>query len=223
MKTMLKIAIVLRDRPTYLLQYARGTVLFYLARFLGFFFINRKRIQLGENVRFQSIKNFLASSYEAKILVGAQSIIYENARIEAHGHAQIQIGESSILGDVRILSRAKIIIGKRLLTSWNVMLQDYDPHPTSQKLRARQVDKMSADFYPHFGPRKDVAPIEWSPPSEEIRIGDDVWLGANCIILKGTRIGSGSIVAAAAVVTGGSFPERSLIAGNPARLVKELE
>jgi acetyltransferase-like isoleucine patch superfamily enzyme len=55
-----------------------------------------------------------------------------------------------------------------------------------------------------------------------VEIGDDVWVGANATILKGARIGSGCIVASGAVVLAGSYAERSIIAGNPARVVKTL-
>jgi len=57
--------------------------------------------------------------------------------------------------------------------------------------------------------------IEVSP----IKIGNDVWLGTNVIILPSVSIGDNCIVAAGAVVTK-SFPENSIIAGNPAKLLK---
>ena len=56
---------------------------------------------------------------------------------------------------------------------------------------------------------------------EEIIIENDVWIGQNSIILKGTRIGRGSVISANSVVRG-SFPSFSLIGGNPTKLVKKL-
>lgn len=217
-----KILTAIRHRPGYLYQYTRGTFVFFSTHVLNLLFLNRQRIQLHPTVRTQSLRNFLAASEEAVIKVGAYSVVYEFARLEAHGKGRIDVGEFSILGDIRIVSREKIQLGKRLLTSWNVLVQDFDPHPTSQNLRALQVTKIAADFFPRYGEKPHAPCLEWAPPSKEIIIGDDVWLGANAVILKGSKIGSGSIVAAGSVVTGGEFPERSLIAGNPARLVKEL-
>jgi len=56
--------------------------------------------------------------------------------------------------------------------------------------------------------------------SEKIVIEDDVWIGANAIILKGVRIGKGSVVAAGAVVTKSVEPY-TVVAGVPARKIKE--
>lgn len=56
--------------------------------------------------------------------------------------------------------------------------------------------------------------------SEGIEIGDDVWIGAGAIVLDGTTVGSHSIVGAGAVVTD-DIPEYSLVAGNPADVVRD--
>ncbi|MFN3454141.1 MAG: acyltransferase [Pseudobdellovibrio sp.] len=227
MTLLQKILTVIRDRPTYFMQYVRGTLLFYWAQFLALFMLNSKRIFLNNNVRFQNIKNFLANSEQSKIIIGQNTIIYENARLEVYDSGLIQIGESSILGDVRIVCRENITLGDRLLTSWNVLIQDFDPHPIEQSKRATQVLKMCQDFTPKFkkyiqSSNETLPTLDWTPSRKAIFIGNDVWLGANTIILKGSRIGEGSIVAAGAVVTGGDFPPRSLIAGNPAKFIKEL-
>lgn len=55
-----------------------------------------------------------------------------------------------------------------------------------------------------------------------IKVGDNSFLGINAIILPGTRIGKNSIVAAGAVVRG-SFPDGSVIAGNPAKVIGEIQ
>ncbi len=54
-----------------------------------------------------------------------------------------------------------------------------------------------------------------------IVIGDGVWLGARCIILPGISVGRGSVVAAGAVVTK-DVPINTMVAGVPARVIKEL-
>ncbi len=58
--------------------------------------------------------------------------------------------------------------------------------------------------------------------AKPVRIGDDVWVGGNCTILPGVTIGNNVVVAAGAVVTK-DIPANSLVAGVPARRIKELE
>jgi acetyltransferase-like isoleucine patch superfamily enzyme len=52
-----------------------------------------------------------------------------------------------------------------------------------------------------------------------IKVGDDVWLGHNAMIMSGVHIGQGAVVAAGAVVTC-DVPPYAIVAGNPARVVK---
>jgi acetyltransferase-like isoleucine patch superfamily enzyme len=52
-----------------------------------------------------------------------------------------------------------------------------------------------------------------------VRIGDDVWIGANAVILPGVSIGDGAVIAAGAVVTG-DVPSGAIVAGVPARLLR---
>ncbi|PKP01644.1 MAG: capsule biosynthesis protein CapJ [Bacteroidetes bacterium HGW-Bacteroidetes-6] len=56
--------------------------------------------------------------------------------------------------------------------------------------------------------------------ADPIRIGDNVWLGAGAIVLPGVSIGSNVVVGAGSVVTK-SFPDNVVIAGNPARIIRE--
>lgn len=52
-----------------------------------------------------------------------------------------------------------------------------------------------------------------------IIIGNDVWIGARCIILPGVIVGTGSIIGAGSVVTK-NIPDLSIAAGNPARVLR---
>jgi acetyltransferase-like isoleucine patch superfamily enzyme len=57
--------------------------------------------------------------------------------------------------------------------------------------------------------------------TNHVIIEDDVWIGANAVILPGVRIGTHSVVAAGAIVTK-DVPSHSLVAGVPAKLIKKL-
>lgn len=67
----------------------------------------------------------------------------------------------------------------------------------------------------------DVYDFDKHTPAPPIEIGDNCWIGANAILLPGVKLGNHTIVAAGSVVTK-SFPDNCLIAGVPARIIKEL-
>ncbi len=82
---------------------------------------------------------------------------------------------------------------------------------------------VGAQFIPHDGGvlpfRRNIPDLDLAAP---IHIGANTFIGMGALILKGVTIGANSIVGANSVVTK-SFPEGSVIAGNPARRVKSTE
>jgi acetyltransferase-like isoleucine patch superfamily enzyme len=108
------------------------------------------------------------------------------------GRVRIQNG-TYVNANTRILCTDSIEIGERCAISWSVQIIDFDGHQIVSP------------------PRPSKAPI---------RIGNDVWIGARAIVLKGVEIGDGAIIAAGAVVTRSVAPQ-ALVAGNPARVIKE--
>lgn len=82
---------------------------------------------------------------------------------------------------------------------------------------------VGASFVCHDGStlpfRKDIPDLELAG---EIRVGDNVFIGAGALILPNVTIGNDCIVGAKSVVTR-SVPDGSVVAGNPARLVSKTE
>ncbi len=67
----------------------------------------------------------------------------------------------------------------------------------------------------------DVVARQQVPAPRPVIIGDNVWIGNRAIILPGVTIGEGAVVGAGSVVTR-DVPARTVVAGNPARVVREL-
>ena len=68
-----------------------------------------------------------------------------------------------------------------------------------------------------------LLPMDWSKvESRPVVIEDDVWIGFKSSILKGVTIGRGAVVAAGSMVTK-DIPPYTLVAGNPAVVIKHLE
>lgn len=116
--------------------------------------------------------------------------------------ARITIAHDVGMSGATICSALEIAIGARTMLGANVTVIDTNFHPLAAEGRR-------------------FAPIPEPNPDDAVVIGDDVFIGAGAFVLPGARIGDGSVVAAAAVVKG-DVPAGVVVAGNPARLVKEL-
>lgn len=74
----------------------------------------------------------------------------------------------------------------------------------------------------HIGAGAVIAGVVEPASATPVVIEDDVMIGANAVVLEGVRVGSGSVVAAGAVVTE-DVPPASVVAGTPARVIKQVD
>lgn len=74
----------------------------------------------------------------------------------------------------------------------------------------------------HIGAGAVLAGVLEPPSADPVVIEDEVLIGANAVILEGVRVGQGSVVAAGAVVTKDVAP-LTVVAGQPARVIKEVD
>lgn len=118
-------------------------------------------------------------------------------------NAQLIIGNHVSVSSVVLWSHLSITIGNHVDIGANTIIMDSDAHSLDYQKRRNIVDDLS---------NKNDSPIV---------IGDDVLIGANCIILKGVTIGNRSVVGAGAVVTK-SIPDDCIAAGNPAKIIKDM-
>lgn len=178
--------------------YGKKLTINYKVRVLGFlpyFKIPKNgRIVFSQSVVVNSdFKNTnTALTYRCKFVTGYEGFI--------------SVGENTMLNGVCIVSYEKVEIGNDCQIASSTMISDTDFHPVDPDLRREQVRGKPFPFA--------------SVGKKPIKIGDNVWIGWNCTILKGVEIGDNSIVAAGSVVLAGSYPPGSLLAGNPARVIK---
>lgn len=124
--------------------------------------------------------------------------------LQCLGQGRIRIGNNCGLSGAVLSARTSITLGQRVNVGGNVRIFDHDWHALDAAARR--------------APATDAAACKTAP----VVIGDDVLIGAHAIILKGVTIGAGSVVGAGAVVTLKDIPPASLVAGNPARIIKQL-
>jgi acetyltransferase-like isoleucine patch superfamily enzyme len=153
--------------------------------------VKNSRIEIRDNVA-------LISKSSSTSLGVSRPIILRTLQPKAH----ISIGRDTGLSGTTICSAIGIMIGERCLIGADVLIADTDFHQLSPENRR-------------------YAPIPQATEADKIYIGDDVFVGAKSLILKGVSIGDGSVIGAGSVVTKDVDPN-TIVAGNPARLIRKL-
>lgn len=132
----------------------------------------------------------------------------------------IQIGHNCFINsNTQLISRSSIVIGNYVTMAWGITIYDHDSHSLDYRERRNDIKQQLLDYN-----NGDIIKNKnWEMvKSLPIIIEDDVWIGMNATILKGVKIGRGAIVAACSVVTKDIQPF-TIVAGNPAKVVKFLE
>ena len=115
---------------------------------------------------------------------------------------------------VRVMFPWNLEIGDDVIVSWNVQLYSLSPIRIGSNVLISQGAHLCAGTHDY---RQPNLPLVFQP----LTIGSGTWLAAECFIGPGVSIGTGCIVAARAVAVR-DVPPDSLVAGNPARIVKTL-
>ena len=123
---------------------------------------------------------------------------------------RLRVGNRTFVGHSHFVCAEDIEVGDDVLMSWGCTILDHDSHSTDFTLR-------SNDVVGWLKGEKDWTHVRRA----RVRIGNKAWIGLNVLIMKGVTIGEGGVVAAGSVVTRDVAPW-TLVAGNPARFVKEL-
>ena len=151
--------------------------------------------------------------------IGTDSIVTGNFIFES-SEGQVKIGNHSYVGGGTFISRSSIEIGNYVTIAWGGTFYDHDSHSLDYMMRRKDIDDELEDIRngQNFIEHKDWSVVNSKP----IKICDDAWIGMNVIILKGVTIGEGAVVGAGSVVTK-DVPAWTVVAGNPAKVVKELK
>lgn len=132
----------------------------------------------------------------------------------------IKIGNNVNIGGANLISKEAIIIGNDVTMAWGITIYDHNSHSLNWDERSKDNEQCYNDFT-NFN--NSVLNKNWeNVQSSRIEIHDKVWIGFDVLILKGVIIGEGAIIGAKSVVTK-SVPPWTVVAGNPAIIVKQLK
>lgn len=160
-------------------------------------------IRLGSNVYLD--EHVYLHAMPAGIEIGDNTYIMHHAELHVFNfrdlpNAHIKIGENCLISEFNVLrGQGGITIGNNVYTS-----------PFVQMVAVNHV---------YADPEQPI--ISQGITAQGIVIQDNVWIGAGAIILDGVCVGTGAVVAAGAVVTQ-DVPPYTIVAGVPAKVVKEI-
>lgn len=191
---------------------------------------NGSKLTLSEGVRLFNCDIILNN---ADISIGKDSIIGEpnNCKISCIGgmikidnncvikaDVSVRFGGNLDIGEYTAINQSTTIrvdrnmtIGSFCMISTECLLFDTNTH---QILDSKIRREMTRRDYPAIG--KEVE----CPNTGLVKIGDDVWIGQRAVILKNTIIGDDSIIGTSSVVSNITCTDKSVLVGNPAKVVK---
>jgi acetyltransferase-like isoleucine patch superfamily enzyme len=148
------------------------------------------------------------------VRIGRGASIYLGVMFDLGPHARVSVGEFTLMNGSRIICDSEVFIGDYCLISWNTVLMDTRRFPFEAAIRRRELEERSRRQSRHVTSTKANA--------RPIRICNNVWIGFDSCILPGVTIGEGSVVGARSVVVN-DVPPFTVAAGNPARIIRQLE
>lgn len=156
---------------------------------------------------------------EKYLFISSGCIISGRFIFESNG-GKVTIGCNTYIGNSTFISRSSITIGNNVTIAWGCTIYDHDSHSLDYLERRKDI----SDEFTNIKTGKNfIHNKNWNVVNTQpIKICDDAWIGMNCIVLKGVTIGEGAIVGAGSVVTK-DVPAWTVVAGNPAKVVKYLK
>lgn len=191
----------------------------YIKKIIDLLRDNTKRSPISEKI-IKGLKLGINSDINGKIdirvdggevIIGSDSLIEGMIATETKS-SRVYIGNNVFIGGGSIIDAVTSInIEDDVLISYQCIIQDSDNHNLAYSLRKNDT----ADW-------KNRRYHNWElTPKKPVRISKGAWIGARAIILKGVTVGIGSVVGAGSVVTK-DVADWTIVAGNPAKLIREI-
>lgn len=150
---------------------------------------------------------------------GKHSVIHRSVRMDTPPYRRFWLGDYSVVESFACINNAvgDVIIGDHTRVGLHNTI--IGPVKIGNHVNLAQGITVTALNHNFDDSKKRID--EQGVSTTPVAIGDDVWIGANAVILPGVHIGQHCVVAAGAVVNK-DVPDHSLVAGVPAKIIKQI-
>lgn len=150
---------------------------------------------------------------------GKNSVIHRSARMDTPPYRKFSLGDYSVVESFACINNAvgDVIIGNHTRVGLHNTI--IGPVKIGNNVNLAQGITVTALNHNFSDSNKRID--EQGVSTKPVTIEDDVWIGANAVVLPGVKIGNHCVVAAGAVVTK-DVPPHSLVAGVPAKVIKQI-
>ena len=150
---------------------------------------------------------------------GKHSVVHRSARMDTPPYRKFSLGDYSVIESFACINNAvgDVIIGDHT----RIGLHNTINGPVTIGCHVNLAQGITVTALNHNFEASDKRIDEQGVSTTPVTIEDDIWIGANAVILPGVTIGNHSVVAAGAVVTK-NVPPHSLVAGVPAKIIKQI-
>ena len=157
------------------------------------------RIGFGDVGIFDRIFSRTIIQLDGKIIFYGDASIGHGSKVSVGENGVLEIGKNfTITAETSIICHKKIKFGNNVLISWENLFMDTDFHKIKNKEKNSIINE-----------------------PEEISIGDNVWFGCKNTILKGSQIKNNCVIGSNSLINKKFNKDNLLIAGNPAKILKE--
>ena len=130
-----------------------------------------------------------------RVSFGGKTSIGHGSKLSVRGHLSLGAG-FNMTAESTIVCAKEITFGEDCLLSWDILVMDTDEHPLYDKENER------------------------INPDKAIIVGDHVWIGCKCVLLKGSEVPSHTVLAAGTLLKTTFAGEHQVIGGNPPSILK---
>jgi acetyltransferase-like isoleucine patch superfamily enzyme len=148
---------------------------------------------------------------------GGKASIGHGSKLSVRGNLHLGAG-FNMTAESTIVCAKEIHFGDDCLLSWDILVMDTDEHPLFN--RHKTARRETRDSNPVPCPVSNYIENQRINPDKSILVGNHVWIGCKCVLLKGAEVPSNTVLAAGTLLKTTFAGEHQVIGGNPPSILK---